>query len=54
MVTVIRIGPLVFMAPSTWAVTLMPSGVPYLSVGAGAFNLVGAVDDDGYNQTPAG
>ena len=40
-------------APSAWAVTLMPSGAPYLSVGAGAFNLVGAVDDAGYNHTPA-
>ncbi|MBU2817860.1 acyloxyacyl hydrolase, partial [Acidithiobacillus ferrooxidans] len=41
------------VAPSAWAVTLMPSGAPYLSVGAGAFNLVGAVDDAGYNHTPA-
>lgn len=40
-------------APSAWAITLMPSGAPYLSVGAGVFNLVGAVDDDGYNHTPA-
>ena len=41
------------VAPSAWAVTLMPSGAPYLSVGAGALNLVGAVDDGGYNHTPA-
>ena len=40
-------------APSAWAVTLMPSGAPYLSVGAGVFNLVGAVDGGGYNHTPA-
>ena len=40
-------------APSAGAVTLMPSGAPYLSAGAGVFNLVGAVDDDGYNHTPA-
>jgi hypothetical protein len=43
-----------FLVPH-WAgaVTLMPSGAPYLSVGAGVFNLVGAVNDDGYNHTPA-
>ncbi|MFA7496973.1 MAG: acyloxyacyl hydrolase [Acidithiobacillus sp.] len=40
-------------ASSAWAVTLMPSGTPYLSAGVGVFNLVGAVDDDGYNHTPA-
>jgi len=40
-------------APSVGAVTLMPSGAPYLSAGAGVFNLVGAVDGGGYNHTPA-
>lgn len=40
-------------ASSAGAVTLMPSGAPYVSVGAGVFNLVGAVDDGGYNRTPA-
>lgn len=40
-------------APSAGAVTLMPSGAPYLSVGAGVFNLVGAVNNGGYKHTPA-
>lgn len=42
-----------FAAPSAWAVTLMPGGAPYLSAGVGVFNLVGAVDDGGYNHAPA-
>ena len=42
---------LLLVAPSAGAVILMPSGVPYFSAGAGIFNLVGAVDDDGYNHT---
>ena len=50
---ILGLAPLFLAASSAWAVTLMPSGAPYLSVGAGAFNLVGAVDDGGYNHTPA-
>jgi len=46
--------PTLFLAVSSAAAaSLMPSGTPYLSAGVGVFNLVGAVNDDGYNHTPA-
>jgi len=44
---------LFLVPPLAGAATLMPSGAPYLSAGVGVFNLVGAVDDGGYNHTPA-
>ncbi|MBU2849068.1 acyloxyacyl hydrolase [Acidithiobacillus ferriphilus] len=44
---------LFLVPPLAGAATLMPSGAPYLSAGAGVFNLVGAVDNGGYNHTPA-
>jgi len=43
---------LVAASPVARAVTLMSSGAPYLNVGIGVFNLVGAVNDDGYDHTP--
>jgi len=41
-------------ASTAAAATLMPSGTPYLNVGIGAFNLIGAVNDDSYNHTLGG
>lgn len=43
----------VVFSPAAPALSLMPSGAPYLSAGLGIFNMVGAVNDDGYNRTPA-
>lgn len=41
------------LAPAAQAVQIMGNSAPYLSVGAGVFNLVGAVNTYGYNHSPA-
>ncbi len=40
-------------SPVAKALSFMPSGSSYFSTGVGIFNMVGAVNDDGYNHTPA-
>ncbi|MCE5394332.1 MAG: acyloxyacyl hydrolase [Acidithiobacillus sp.] len=53
---IFRIGILFLVllaAPGAEAIGILGSTAPYLSVGAGIFNMVGAVNDDGYNHTPA-
>ncbi len=44
---------LLSLAPTAQAVQIMGNSAPYVSIGAGAFNLVGAVNAYGYNHTPA-
>jgi len=44
---------LLLLAPAAQAVQIMGNSAPYLRVGAGVFNLVGAVNNYGYNHSPA-
>jgi|GEM_PF-5704997 len=51
--TMARWGSFIFLlalAPAAPAIQIMGNSAPYLSVGTGVFNMVGAVDSFGHNH----